>query len=187
MGKLWLGSEDLNPDDTIESVINQGTLGIGFIGLAECLIALTGKHHGESEEAQELGLRIVTYFRDKANAYSEKFQHNFSVLGTPAEGLSGRFTKMDKKKFGIIKGVTDKDYYTNSSHVPVYFHCTPKRKAEVEAPYHDLERGGHIFYVEIDGDATHNPEAIMNIVDLMDKYNIGYGSVNHNRNRCLDC
>ena len=187
MGKLWLGSEDLNPDDTIESVINQGTLGIGFIGLAECLIALTGKHHGESEEAQELGLRIVTYFRDKANAYSEKFQHNFSVLGTPAEGLSGRFTKMDKKKFGIIKGVTDKDYYTNSSHVPVYFHCTPKHKAEVEAPYHDLERGGHIFYVEIDGDATHNPEAIMNIVDLMDKYNIGYGSVNHNRNRCLDC
>ena len=187
MGKLWIGSEDLRPEDTIESVINQGTLGIGFIGLAECLIALTGKHHGESEEAQELGLRIVTYMRDKANEYSEKFQHNFSVLGTPAEGLSGRFTKMDKKKFGIIKGVTDKEYYTNSSHVPVYFHCTPKHKAEVEAPYHDLERGGHIFYVEIDGDATHNPEAIMNIVDLMDKYNIGYGSVNHNRNRCLDC
>ena len=187
MGKLWIGSEELRPEDTIESVINQGTLGIGFIGLAECLIALTGKHHGESEEAQELGLRIVTYMRDKANEYSEKFQHNFSVLGTPAEGLSGRFTKMDKKKFGIIKGVTDKEYYTNSSHVPVYFHCTPKHKAEVEAPYHDLERGGHIFYVEIDGDATHNPEAIMNIVDLMDKYNIGYGSVNHNRNRCLDC
>ena len=187
MGKLWIGSENLSPDDTVESVINQGTLGIGFIGLAECLIALVGKHHGESDEAQNLGLRIVTYFRDKANSYSEKFQHNFSVLGTPAEGLSGRFTKMDKKKFGIIKGVTDKDYYTNSSHVPVYFHCTPKHKAEIEGPYHELERGGHIFYVEIDGDATHNPEAIMNIVDLMDKYNIGYGSVNHNRNRCLDC
>ena len=187
MGKLWLGSEELNPDDTVEPVLNQGTLGIGFIGLAECLIALIGKHHGESQEAQDLGLRIVTYFRDKANEYSEKFQHNFSVLGTPAEGLSGRFTKMDRKKYGVIKGVTDKDYYTNSSHVPVYFHCTPKHKAEVEAPYHDLERGGHIFYVEIDGDATHNPEAIMNIVDLMDKYNIGYGSVNHNRNRCLDC
>ena len=187
MGKLWIGSENLSPDDTVESVINQGTLGIGFIGLAECLIALVGKHHGESDEAQNLGLRIVTYFRDKANSYSEKFQHNFSVLGTPAEGLSGRFTKMDKKKFGIIKGVTDKEYYTNSSHVPVYFHCTPKHKAEIEGPYHELERGGHIFYVEIDGDATHNPEAIMNIVDLMDKYNIGYGSVNHNRNRCLDC
>ena len=187
MGKLWLGSEELHPAATVESVLNQGTLGIGFIGLAECLIALIGKHHGESQEAQDLGLRIVTYFRDKANEYSEKFQHNFSVLGTPAEGLSGRFTKMDRKKYGVIKGVTDKDYYTNSSHVPVYFHCTPKHKAEVEAPYHELERGGHIFYVEIDGDATHNPEAIMNIVDLMDKYNIGYGSVNHNRNRCLDC
>ncbi len=187
MGALWLGSENLKEDDTIESVINQGTLGVGFIGLAEALIALTGKHHGESEEAQELGIRIVSYMRDKVNEFSERYQHNFSVLATPAEGLAGRFTKMDKKKFGIIPGVTDKEYYTNSNHVPVYYHCTPKHKAEVEAPYHDLTRGGHIFYVEIDGDATHNPEAIMAIVDLMDKYNIGYGSVNHNRNRCMDC
>jgi len=187
MSSLWLGCENLKPDDTIESVINQGTLGIGFIGLAECLIALTGKHHGECPESQELGIRIVTYMRDKANEYSEKFRHNFSVLATPAEGLSGRFTKMDKKKFGIIPGVTDRDYYTNSNHVPVYYHCSPKHKAEIEGPYHDLTRGGHIFYVEIDGDATHNPEAIMSIVDLMDKYNIGYASVNHNRNRCLDC
>ncbi len=187
MSTLWLGSENLKEDDTIESVINQGTLGIGFIGLAEALIALTGKHHGESEEAQDLGLRIVTYMRDKANEYSEKFKHNFSVLATPAEGLAGRFTKMDRQKFGVIKGVTDKEYYTNSNHVPVYYHCSPKHKAEVEGPYHDLTRGGHIFYVEIDGDATHNPEAIMAVVDLMDKYNIGYCSVNHNRNRCLDC
>ena len=187
MGALWLGCENLKENDSIESVINQGTLGIGFIGLAEALIALVGKHHGESEEAQELGLRIVTYMRDKANEFSEMFQHNFSVLATPAEGLSGRFTRMDKKKFGIIPGITDKDYYTNSNHVPVYYKCTPKHKAEVEAPYHDLTRGGHIFYVEIDGDATHNAEAIMAIVDLMDKYNIGYGSVNHNRNRCMDC
>ena len=187
MGALWIGCEKLQENDSIEPVINQGTLGIGFIGLAEALIALIGKHHGESEEAQELGLRIVTYMRDKANEYSEKFQHNFSVLATPAEGLSGRFTKMDKKKFGIIPGITDKDYYTNSNHVPVYYKCTPKHKAEIEAPYHDLTRGGHIFYVEIDGDATHNAEAIMAIVDLMDKYNIGYGSVNHNRNRCMDC
>ena len=187
MSKLWNGSENLNPNETIESVINQGTLGIGFIGLAECLIALTGKHHGESEEAQELGIRIVTYMRDRANDFSTKFQHNYSILATPAEGLSGRFTKYDKKKFGIIPGVTDKDYYTNSNHVPVYYHCSPRHKAEVEAPYHDLTRGGHIFYVEIDGDATHNPQAIMDIVDLMDKYNIGYGSVNHNRNRCMDC
>ena len=187
MGKLWIGSEELSPDDTVESVINQGTLGIGFIGLAECLIALIGKLHGVSADAQDLGIRIVTYMRDRANMYSETYRHNYSVLGTPAEGLSGRFTKMDKKTFGVIPGITDRDYYTNSSHVPVYFHCTPKHKAEIEGPYHELERGGHIFYVEIDGDATHNPEAIMNIVDLMDRYNIGYGSVNHNRNRCMDC
>ena len=187
MSGLWNGSEDLADDDTIESVINQGTLGVGFIGLAECLIALVGKHHGEDSQAQELGLRIVAHIRDKVNGYSESYHHNYSVLGTPAEGLSGRFTKMDRKKFGVIDGVTDKDYYTNSSHLPVYFHCTPQHKAEIEGPYHEMERGGHIFYVEIDGDATHNPEAIMSIVDLIDRYNIGYGSVNHNRNRCLDC
>ena len=125
--------------------------------------------------------------KDKVGEFCEKYRHNFSVLATPAEGLSGRFTRFDRKKFGIIPGVTDKDYYTNSNHVPVYYKCTPKHKAEIEAPYHDLTRGGHIFYVENDGDATHNPEAIMAIVDLMDKYNIGYGSVNHNRNRCMDC
>ncbi len=187
MNGLWLGSGKLDPDDSIESVINQGTLGIGFIGLAECLIALVGKHHGESEEAQELGLRIVNYMRDKINGFCEKYQHNYSVLATPAEGLSGKFTKRDKKTFGILPGITDKDYYTNSNHVPVYYHCTPEHKARIEAPYHALTGGGHIFYVEIDGDATHNPQAIMQIVDLMDKYNIGYGSVNHNRNRCLDC
>ena len=187
MRSLWLGCERLNPNDTIASVINQGTLGIGFIGLAECLVALIGKHHGESEEAQALGLRIVTYMRDRANQYSEQYQHNYSVLATPAEGLSGRFTARDRKAFGVIPGVTDRDYYTNSNHVPVYYKCSARHKAEVEAPYHDLTRGGHIFYVEIDGDATHNPEAIMRVVDMMDKYNIGYGSVNHNRNRCMDC
>ncbi len=187
MSKLWIGSEKLKPTDTIESVINQGTLGIGFIGLAECLIALVGKHHGESEEAQKLGIKIVTFMRDKVNGFSERYQHNFSVLATPAEGLSGKFTAKDRKTFGILPGITDKIYYTNSNHVPVYYHCSPKHKAEVEAPYHALTGGGHIFYVEIDGDATHNPEAIMNIVDLMDKNNIGYCSVNHNRNRCMDC
>ena len=187
MSSLWMGCEKLGPNDMVGSVINQGTLGIGFLGLAECLIALTGKHHGESEEAQALGLRIVTYMRDRANEFSECYHHNFSVLATPAEGLSGKFTRLDRKSFGEIKGVTDKIYYTNSNHVPVYYHCSPKHKAEVEAPYHDLTRGGHIFYIEIDGDATHNPQAIMDIVDLMDKHNIGYCSVNHNRNRCLDC
>ncbi len=187
MSKLWNGAHKLKPDDSIESVINQGTLGIGFIGLAECLIALTGHHHGESDEAQRLGLKIVSYMRDRANEFSELYQHNYSILATPAEGLSGKFTKRDRKQFGVIPGVTDKEYYTNSNHVPVYYHCSPKHKAEIEGPYHELTRGGHIFYVEIDGDATHNPEAIANVVDLMDKYNMGYCSVNHNRNRCMDC
>ena len=187
MGALWLDSEKLGENDTIEAVINHGTLGIGFIGLAEALIALCGKHHGESTEAQQLGLRIVTFMKDKVGEFCEKYRHNFSVLATPAEGLSGRFTRGDRKKFGVLPGITDKDYYTNSNHIPVYYKCTPKHKAEIEAPYHALTGGGHIFYVEIDGDATHNPEAIMAIVDLMDKYDIGYGSVNHNRNRCLDC
>lgn len=187
MSKLWNHSESLDPDGTIESVINQGTLGIGFIGLAETLMALTGRHHGESPEAQALGLRIVGRMRSRANEFSERYGHNFSVLATPAEGLSGKFTSKDRKSFGIIPGITDKIYYTNSNHVPVYYKCSPKHKAEIEGPYHEMTRGGHIFYVEIDGDATHNPQAIADIVDLMDKNNIGYGSVNHNRNRCMNC
>ena len=187
MKSLWIGADKLNSDDTIESVINQGTLGIGFIGLAECLVALTGKHHGESEESQKLGLKIVGYMRDRANDFSERYQHNYSVLATPAEGLSGKFTKKDRAEFGSIPGVTDRDYYTNSNHVPVYYKCSARHKAEVEAPYHEMTRGGHIFYVEIDGDATHNPQVIMNVVDMMDQLNMGYGSVNHNRNRCMDC
>ena len=170
MRSLWIGGDKLKPNDTVASVINQGTLGIGFIGLAECLVALIGKHHGESEEAQELGLRIVGYMRQRVNDFCEKYQHNYSVLATPAEGLSGKFTKVDRKDFGVIPGVTDRDYYTNSNHVPVYYKC-----------------GGHIFYVEIDGDATHNPQVIMNVVDMMDRLDMGYGSVNHNRNRCMDC
>ena len=187
MNGLWLGSEKLDENDPIEPVLNQGTLSIGFIGLAECLIALVGKHHGESEEAQELGLRIISHMAEKINGFAETYQHNFTFLATPAEGLAGKFTKRDKKTFGIIPGITDKDYYTNSSHIPVYYKCTPEHKAKIEGPYHKYENAGHIFYVEIDGDATHNPEAIMQIVDLMDKYDIGYGSVNHNRNRCMDC
>ncbi len=187
MTQLWNGADQLKPTDTIESVINQGTLGIGFIGLAECLIALTGKHHGESDAAQALGVRIVTHMRDRVLEFCEQYGHNYSVLATPAEGLSGKFTRRDRADFGEIAGVTDKIYYTNSNHVPVYYHCSPKHKAEVEAPYHNLTRGGHIFYVEIDGDATHNPQAIADVVDLMDRYDMGYCSVNHNRNRCMDC
>ena len=187
MSRLWNGAEKLSSEESVESVINQGTLGIGFIGLAECLTALTGFHHGESSDSQALGLKIIGYMRSRANDFCEQYGHNFSILATPAEGLSGRFTLRDRKTFGIIRGVTDKDYYTNSNHIPVGYKCSPRHKAKIEAPYHELTRGGHIFYVEIDGDATHNEEAIMQIVDLMDKYNMGYGSVNHNRNHCPAC
>lgn len=187
MAGLWNGSEKLNKNDRVEDLLKQGTLGVGFIGLAECLIALTGKHHGESEESQKLGIEIITHLRDRVKMWADKYDLNYSVLATPAEGLSGRFTKRDKKDFGVIKHITDKDYYTNSNHVPVWYHCTIKHKAEVEAPYHPLTLGGHIFYVELDGDATHNPEAVLHVVDIIRNNNIGYGSINHLRNRCLDC
>lgn len=187
MSVLWEGCEQVEDKGTIENVINQGTLGIGFIGLAEALVALIGKHHGESESAQKLGLEIITFMRDRTNEFSEKYQHNYSILATPAEGIAGRFTRRDRKDFGLIEGITNREYYTNSNHIPVYYKCSAHQKAKIEAPYHDLTRGGHIFYVEIDGDATHNPQAIMTVVDMMDKYNIGYASVNHNRNRCLKC
>lgn len=187
MSGMWVGSENLKPDDDVRDVLKHGTLGVGFIGLAECLIALCGHHHGESAEAQKLGLKIITFMRDKTKELSDKYDLNYSVFSTPAEGLSGKFTKKDRKKYGVVPGVTDKDYYTNSNHIPVYYKCSADFKARIEAPYHDLTRGGHIFYVELDGDATHNVEAVEQIVELMDKYNIGYGSINHNRNRCLDC
>lgn len=187
MSGMWVGSENLKPDDEVREVLKNGTLGVGFIGLAECLIALCGHHHGESAEAQKLGLKIITFMRDKTKELSDKYDLNYSVFSTPAEGLSGKFTKKDRKKYGVVPGVTDKDYYTNSNHIPVYYKCSAEFKARIEAPYHDLTRGGHIFYVELDGDATHNVEAVEQIVELMDKYNIGYGSINHNRNRCLDC
>lgn len=187
MSHLWVGGEQLDPEQPLGDVINQGTLGIGFIGLTETLIALTGKHHGESESSQELGLQIVERMRQRASYYSEKYNHNYSIIATPAEGLSGKFTSKDRAEFGIIEGITDKEYYTNSNHIPVYYKCSASHKARVEAPYHEKTRGGHIFYVELDGDAAHNPQAIMNVVDLMDRYDIGYCSVNHNRNRCLNC
>lgn len=187
MSGMWIGSENLKSDDEVRDVLKHGTLGVGFIGLAECLIALCGHHHGESEEAQKLGVDIIAFMRDEVKKLSDKYDLNYSVFATPAEGLSGKFTKKDREKYGIVKGVTDKDYYTNSNHVPVYYHCSAEHKAKIEAPYHDLTRGGHIFYVELDGDATHNVKAVEQIVDLMDKYNIGYCSINHNRNRCLDC
>ena len=187
MNGMWENSEKLRYDDEVKDVLKTGTLGIGFIGLAETLIALVGKHHGESEEAQELGLKIVKHMYDRIRQIADDRNLNYSLLATPAEGLSGKFTKKDRALFGKIKDITDKDYYTNSSHVPVWYKCSVEHKAKVEAPYHQYELGGHIFYVELDGDATHNPDCIMQTVDLMDQYNIGYGSVNHTRNRCLDC
>ena len=187
MSGLWNGSEKLGKDDTIKSVIEQGTLGVGFIGLAECLIALTGHHHGESDESQRIGLEIISHMKQRVSEWGDKLDLNYSVLATPAEGLSGRFTKKDKKKFGVIEHITDKDYYTNSNHVPVWYHCSIAHKAEIEAPYHALTLGGHIFYVELDGDATHNELAVVKAVEIMMKNDIGYGAINHLRNRCLDC
>lgn len=187
MAGLWNGSEKLQKSDRVGDLLKQGTLGVGFIGLAECLIALTGKHHGESEESQKLGVEIITHLRDRVKMWADEYDLNYSVLATPAEGLSGKFTKKDRRDFGVIEHITDKDYYTNSNHVPVWYHCTIKHKAEVEAPYHALTLGGHIFYVELDGDATHNPEAVMQVVNIIRDNDIGYGSINHLRNRCLDC
>ena len=187
MAGMWMESDKLKPEDTVEEVIKHGTLSIGFIGLAECLIALTGKHHGESDEAQKLGIEIINEMWNLTKEFSEKYNLNYSIIATPAEGLSGRFTKMDRKAYGTIPGITDREYYTNSNHVPVWYKCTAEHKAKIEAPYHEMCRAGHIFYIELDGDATHNPDTIKAVVDLMDKYNMGYGSINHTRTRCLDC
>ncbi|MCM1008261.1 MAG: hypothetical protein NC485_10095 [Ruminococcus flavefaciens] len=187
MSGLWNGSEKLIKNDTVENVLLQGTLGVGFIGLAECLIALTGKHHGESHESQKLGLEIISHLKQRVDSWADKLNLNYSVLATPAEGLSGKFTKKDRKTFGIIPNITDKDYYTNSNHIPVWYHCSIKHKAEIEAPYHTLTLGGHILYVEFDGDATHNNEAVLQFTKIIRQNNAGYGSVNHLRNRCLDC
>lgn len=184
---VWLGSEKLKSEDTIEEVLKQGTLSIGFIGLAECLKALIGKHHGESEEAQKLGIKIVTHMRKYCDDKIKETGLNFSLFATPAEGLSGRFVKLDKAKYGIIEGVTDKDYYTNSSHIPVYFPISAAKKIELEAPYHELCNAGHIGYVECDGDLTKNVKAFMDIILYMKKCNWTYGSINHPVDRCPVC
>ena len=176
---VWIGSENLSWEDTLEEIIKQGTLTIGFIGLAECLKALIGEHQGESEEAQKLGLKIVGHMREICDEATEKYGLNFSLIATPAEGLSGRFTRIDKKIYGIIPGVTDRDYYTNSFHVPVYYHITAFKKIQKEAPYHEFTNGGHISYVEVDGDPTNNLEAFESIVRCMKDAGIGYGSINH--------
>ncbi len=176
---VWIGSEALEWEDTLEEMVKQGTLTMGFIGLAECLKALIGEHHGESDRAQELGLKIVKHMRDRMDEATEQYHLNFSLIATPAEGLSGRFTRIDKKLYGEIPGITDRDYYTNSFHVPVYYHITAFKKIEKEAPYHAFTNGGHISYVEVDGDPSDNLEAFEAIVRCMKEQHIGYGSINH--------
>ena len=176
---VWLDSDKLSPDDEVGEVLKHGTLTMGFIGLAECLKALTGYHHGESAESQKLGLEIIGYMRKRMDEESQKTGFNYSLIATPAEGLSGRFVRIDKKRYGIIPGVTDREYYTNSFHIPVYYEINAFDKIRLEAPYHALTNGGHITYVELDGDPSKNLEAFEAVVRCMKEAGVGYGSVNH--------
>lgn len=176
---IWIDSDKLNKDDEIREVLKHGTLSIGFIGLAECLKALTGFHHGESIESQKLGLEIIGHMRDRMDETSRQFGMNFTLLATPAEGTAGRFVKMDREIFGEIEGITDREYYTNSFHVPVYYEITAFKKINIEAPYHELTNAGHITYVELDGDPTQNLDAFEKIVRAMKEAGVGYGSINH--------
>lgn len=176
---LWLDSDKLGPNDTIGEVLKHGTLTVGFIGLAETLVALIGEHHGQSEKAQKLGLEIIGRMRQRMDQKSEETGLNFSLIATPAEGLSGRFVRMDKERFGVIKGITDREYYTNSFHIPVYYNINAFDKIRLEAPYHNLTNGGHISYIELDGDPANNIEAFEQVVRCMKESGVGYGSINH--------
>lgn len=176
---VWIDSDRLGWEDEVREVLKHGTLTTGFIGLAECLKVLIGKHHGESEEAQELGLKIIGHMRKRMDETSKKYQMNFTLIATPAEGLAGRFVKMDREIFGSIEGVTDREYYTNSFHVPVYYEISAFDKIRIEAPYHELTNAGHITYVEVDGDPTQNLQAFEKIIRAMKEAGIGYGSINH--------
>lgn len=175
----WMDSDKLKPNDKLKKVLKHGTLSVGFIGLAECLVALIGEHHGESAKAQKLGLEIIGHMREKLDEYSQQYKLNFTCLATPAEGLSGRFTKIDRAIYGKIKGVTDRAYYTNSFHVPVYYNISIAKKIKTEAPYHALTNAGHISYIELDGDVTENVEAFESVVRMMKEAGIGYGAINH--------
>ncbi|MBC3805476.1 anaerobic ribonucleoside triphosphate reductase [Acetobacterium fimetarium] len=176
---VWIDSDDLAEEMEVREILKHGTLSMGFIGLAECLKALTGKHHGESEASQELGLKIIGHMRNRMDEESQKQKLNFTLLGTPAEGTAGRFVKMDQSRFGSIPGVTDREYYTNSFHVPVYYQTSAYEKIRLEAPYHELTNAGHITYVEMDGDPLNNLEAFEKIVRAMKEAGVGYGSINH--------
>lgn len=187
MSGLWQDSEGLAPDDQVKEVLKHGTLAVGFIGLAEALTSLIGSHHGESERAQELGLRIVRFMRKKCDEASEAYDLNYTLLATPAEGLAGKFVKKDRRDYGSIPNVTNRDFYTNSCHVPVWHQISIDDKLRIEAPYHTECNAGHIAYIELDGDPSQNLAAVQDVVEAMRQYNIGYGSVNHVRNRCLHC
>ena len=176
---VWIDSKGLKPNSRLKPVLKNGTLTIGFIGLAECLKALTGYHHGEDEKARKLGLEIIKFMRDKCDEYVEQYKLNFSLIATPAEGLSGRFTRIDQSIYGIIPGVTDREYYTNSFHVPVYYNISVADKLKIEGKYHKYTNGGHISYIELDGDTANNLEAFEAIVRLMHDNDIGYGAINH--------
>ncbi len=176
---IWIDSDKLKPGDTVGEVLKHGTLTAGFIGLAECLKALTGKHHGESQKSQNLGIEIVAHMRKRMDEATEKYGMNFSLIATPAEGLSGRFVNIDKKKYGVIEGVTDREYYTNSFHIPVYYPISAYDKIKLEAPYHAYTNGGHISYIELDGDPTTNLDAFESVIRYMKESGIGYGSINH--------
>lgn len=184
---VWIGADKLNKEDEIREVLKHGTLTTGFIGLAECLVALTGNHHGESETSQELGLQIITHMRERMDRASQDHKLNFTLIATPAEGTAGRFVKIDKEIFGEIEGVTDRKYYTNSFHVPVYYKLNAYDKIRIEAPYHELTNAGHITYVELDGDPSNNLEAFEKIVRAMKELGIGYGSINHPIDRDTIC
>ncbi|BAK99358.1 anaerobic ribonucleoside-triphosphate reductase [Oscillibacter valericigenes Sjm18-20] len=176
---IWLDSDLLKPDDEVREVLKHGTLSIGFIGLAEALVSLVGKHHGESVKSQALGLEIIGHMRTRTDAEAERRKLNFSLLATPAEGLAGRFVELDQERYGIFPGVTDRAYYTNSFHIPVYFPISAWKKIRLEAPYHALTNGGHISYVELDGDLSQNPQAFEKLIRYMKELGIGYGSINH--------
>lgn len=185
--KIWLDSDKLHRDDKVSEVIKHGTLTIGFLGLAETLKALIGKHHGESEVAQQLGLEIIGHMREKIDRYSKKYKLNFSLIATPAEGLSGRFVKMDRELFGEIEGITNHKFYTNSFHIPVYYNISVFEKIKKEAPYHAFTNGGHISYIEVDGDIAKNLDAFESIIRCMKEEGIGYGAVNHPVDRDSIC
>ncbi|MEH6890218.1 anaerobic ribonucleoside triphosphate reductase [Bacillus sp. JJ864] len=184
---VWRGGEKLQPEDAVAEILKQGTLSIGFIGLAECLVALTGKHHGEDVESWKLGYEIIEYMRKKMDQATEEHQLNFSLIATPAEGLSGKFIKQDRAEFGTITGVTDHNFYTNSFHIPVYYPIQAIDKIRLEGPFHELCNGGHITYIELDGAAVHNQKALRQIVKAMAQYGVGYGSINHPVDRCKCC